>query len=72
MGNRFRSLEEPKAEGGRLTVAAFVRSLDVCDLLVALGFAALVVAGWRFHISAGIAILGAGLVLIGVRAGRIA
>jgi hypothetical protein len=69
---RFKALEEPRPDPSRVTVLAFLRSLDFRDLLVLLGFAALVIAGWYFHISIGIGILGAGLMLVGVRAGRIA
>ncbi len=67
------SRSNPSAEATRrLTLRAFMGSMDLSDLLVALGFFGLVIAGWRFHISVGIAILSAGLILIGVRAGRAA
>jgi hypothetical protein len=61
-----------EAEPGRLTVGLFLRSLDFSDLLVVLGWASLTAAGFLFHLAGGLVILGAGLALIGVRAGRAA
>jgi hypothetical protein len=56
-------------EARRLTVREFLKSLDFSDLLVVLGFALAVTAGWSLHPAAGLAILGGGLILVGVRSG---
>lgn len=69
MGSRSNPSADQATEH-RPTLGAFLRGIQFPDLLVLLGFSALVIAGWRLHIAAGIAILGAGLILIGVRFGR--
>jgi len=70
MTDPSRESAEEAPESGRLTLGAFLRSLDFSDLLVVLGWGALTAAGFLFHIAGGLVILGAGLALIGVRAGR--
>jgi hypothetical protein len=60
---------KPKQETPGLSIRALRDSFDFADCLVLLGFGLLVTAAWLLHTGAGIALLGAGLIVIGVRSG---